>query len=165
MPQLRASSRDWTRGLRSNLNVLDQNLFHRLRHGRGATASSCPSRSETPGGLFSDAIANVLVAAVWLRAGPDRLLSERAAFLWVFPAISAESGVRLGRIQISALMVRIPGTLVLVIWNSGGEQRTELSAGYEIVNCQLFSKDWFQVIFQPLLPTGNGLGTSLSASL
>ena len=96
---------------------------------------------------FSDAIANVL-SPLFGYEGLTAFFLE-AAFLGVL--LFGRKLVPPWAYFISALMVAL-GTLFSSFWILAANSWMQTPAGYEIVNGQFFSKDWFQVIFSPSFP-------------
>jgi cytochrome bd ubiquinol oxidase subunit I len=96
---------------------------------------------------FSDSVANVL-SPLFAYEGLTAFFLE-AAFLGVL--LFGRKLVPPWAYFISALMVAL-GTLFSSFWILAANSWMQTPAGYEIVNGQFFSKDWFQVIFSPSFP-------------
>ena len=96
---------------------------------------------------YADATANVL-SPLFAYEGLTAFFLE-AAFLGVL--LFGRKLVPPWAYFISALMVAL-GTLFSSFWILAANSWMQTPAGYEIVNGQFFSKDWFQVIFSPSFP-------------
>ena len=107
---------DRTRGLCPHLDVLDQDLFDRIRHGRGHRhCHAVPDRNELEPLLGCDR--ECAVAAVRLR-GPDRLLPRGGVS--GRSAVRPQAGAALGLFRLCAH--GRDGHFVLVLLDPGGQQ-------------------------------------------